>query len=364
MASALEHVAWETCLVDPQPDRALEAYARRKTGIPFPSIRYFTPVPWLARALIDLHPEYGLLMHLDQNIADLLILIVSRENSCRFCYAAQRALLFAQGMSEAHIQRLEQELSAGLAPRAAAAIAFGQTQSRVGPAAARDACEALRCAGFGDEEMKEIAFTVAATDFLNRAHTIPAIPARPLERMPDQLLPRLLRPVISRIIERHRSRGRSTPLEHAPSHPYARLIERYAGSPIASALGQTIEAMWASPHLTRRCKLLMLAVIARGLGCEVCALEIGKALEAEGLNESTLARILTHLDAPELHEIERLLVRFARETIWFDPAALQRRARSLRDRLSVPQLIEVIGVTSLANGLCRMGAMVMGDCHS
>jgi hypothetical protein len=71
MASALEHVAWETCLVDPQPDRALEAYARQRSGIPVPSIRYFTPVPWLARALIDLHPEYGLLMHLDQNVADL-----------------------------------------------------------------------------------------------------------------------------------------------------------------------------------------------------------------------------------------------------------------------------------------------------
>jgi hypothetical protein len=55
-----------------------------------------------------------------------------------------------------------------------------------------------------------------------------------------------------------------------------------------------------------------------------------------------------------------LLVRFTRETIWFDPAVLQRRTRSLRDRLSVPQLIEFIGVASLANGLCRMGATVMG----
>jgi alkylhydroperoxidase family enzyme len=208
--------------------------------------------------------------------------------------------------------------------------------------------------------MKEIAFTVAVTDFLNRAHTIPAIPARPLERMPDQFLPRLLRPIINRIIERHRSRGQSAPLERAPSHPYARLIERYAGSPIASALGRTMEEMWASPHLTRRCKLLIFAVIARGLACDVCAVEIRNALEAEGLNEPTLARVLTHLDAPELDEIDRLLVRFARETIWFDPAALQRRARGLRDRLSVPQLIEVIGVTSLANGICRMGAMVMG----
>lgn len=311
--------------------------------------------------MVDLHLEYGLLIHLDQNTADLLTLIVSRENSCRFCYAAQRVLLSGQGMSEAHIQRLEQELSAGLAPRTAAAIAFGRTQSRIGPAAAREACEALRAAGFGEEEMKEIAFSVAVTDFFNRAHTIAAIPAGPLERIPDQLLARLLRPIIKRIIQKHRSRGQPTLLERVPTYPYARLVEKYAGSPIASALGQTIEEMWVSPHLTRRCKLLIFAVVARGLGCKVCALEIKNALEAEGLNEPTLALILTHLDAPELEEIERLLVRFTRETIWFDPAVLQRHTRSLRDRLSVPQLIEFIGVASLANGLCRMGATVMGD---
>jgi AhpD family alkylhydroperoxidase len=361
MASALEHVAWETCLVDPHPDRALDSYARRKTGIPVPSMRYFAPVPWLVRALVDLHPEYGLLMHLDQNVADLLTLVVSQENSCRFCYAAQRALLWGQGMSEARIQRVEQEFSAGLAPRAAAAIAFGRSQSRIGPAGARDALQALRRAGVGDDEMKEIAFTVAATDFFNRAHTIPAIPVRPLERIPDQLHMRLLRPLINRILERHRVRGRATPFERAPSYPYGGLVEKYAGSPIAPVLGGTIEEMWTSPHLTRRCKLLMVAVIARGLGCQVCAVEIGEALLREGLNDRALARILTHLDAPELDDVERLLVRFARETIWFDPAPLQRRARTLRDRLSSVELLEAIGVASLANGLCRMGAVVMGD---
>jgi AhpD family alkylhydroperoxidase len=360
MASALEHVAWETCLVDPHPDRALEAYARQKTGIPVPSIRYFTPVPWLARALIDLHPEYGLLLHLDQKVADMLTLIVSQENSCRFCYAVQRMLLWGQGMSEARIQRLEQELSAGLAQRTAAAVAFGRTQSRIGPAAARDACQALRSAGYSEEEMKEIAFTVAATDFLNRAYTIPAIPVRALERMPDQFLPRLLRPIINRIVERHRFRGQATPLERAPSYPYARLIERYAGLPSGPALGRIIEEMWLSPHLTRRCKLLIFAVIARGLGCKVCAQEIGMTLQEEGLNEPLLERVLTHLDAPGLDETDRLLMQFARETIWFEPAALQRRARSLRDRLSAPQLIEAIGVTALSNGLCRMNALVTG----
>jgi alkylhydroperoxidase family enzyme len=104
----------------------------------------------------------------------------------------------------------------------------------------------------------------------------------------------------------------------------------------------------------------MIAVIARGLGCEVCAPEVSETLQREGLKESTIAQVLNHLDAPELDDIERLLVPFARETIWFEPAPLQRRARMLRDRLPGPQLLEAIGVASLANGLCRMGATVMG----
>jgi AhpD family alkylhydroperoxidase len=360
MPTALQHVAWEPCLIEPTRDRALESYARRRQGIPNPVIGYFAPVPWLAHALIDLHPEYGLLMHLDDTVADLVALVVSQENSCRFCYAAVRALLWAQGMSLARIQRIEQDLTrADLPRRTLAAIAFGRSQSRSGPPGARAAGEALRSSGFSTDEMKEIAYVVAHTDFVNRAHTIPAIPFRPFERMPDRLHMRLLRPLLNRILRSHRSRGGATLLDRLPSYPYACLVRAYAGSPIAPALGRTLEEMWASPHLTRRCKLLMFAVIARGLACEVCAQETRAALQDEGLKEAALTQILTHLDAPELDSLERLLVPFARDTIWFEPAPMQRRARALHDRLSGPQLLEAIGVAALANGLCRMGAMVM-----
>src|SRR5262249_43158352 len=70
------------------------------------------------------------------------------------------------------------------------------------------------------------------------------------------------------------------------------------------------------------------------------------------------AQILTHLDAPELDAAERHLLPFARDTIWYEPAPLQRRARALREHLDTPQLLEAIGVAALANGLCRMGAGV------
>ena len=360
MATALEHMTWEPCPFEPQRDRALEAYARRKQRVPNPALAYFTPVPWLARALVDLHPEYGLLLRLDYEVMDLVQLVVSQENSCRFCYAAVRAMLWAQGMSRARIERIEHDLArADLPPRTMAAIAFGRSQSRTGPAGARAAREALARAGVSEEEMKEIAFAVALTDFSNRAHSIAAVPSRPMERLPEQLHIRLMRPLINFLLRRSRFHGQRTAMVGVSIPPHQRLVRAYEGSPIAPALERALEQMWASPVLTRRCKLLIFAVVSRGLSCQTCSHEIFTALRREGLTDATIAQVLTHLDAPELDPIERLLVPFARETIWYEPATIQRRARALRERLSAPQVLEAIGVASLANGLCRLGAMVV-----
>jgi hypothetical protein len=172
---------------------------------------------------------------------------------------------------------------------------------------------------------------------------------------------RLLRPLLQYMMQRRRLRGEASAPVATRSYPYAHLVEAYAGSPIARALDETIAAMWASPNLTRRCKLLIHAVIARGLACEACAVEIGGTLQGEGLEEPALRNILSHLDAPELDPIERLAIHFARETIWYEPATVQRRARALREQLSAPRFLEVVGVAALANALCRMGAMVSAE---
>jgi len=363
MTSALEQIAWEPCMLPSRPDRAVEAYARKRMGVPNPALRYFAPVPWLARAVIDLHGEYGLLMHLDQRVADLVGMVVSQENSCRYCFAAYRAMLWLQGMDRARIERLERDLSSGeLPPRVQAALAFGRGQTRSGPHGTRDVWRAMRREGVPPEELREIAFTVATTDFHNRVHTIPAIPAQPLERMPDQLLVRLMRPLLDRMLRKRQVRGQQTPLPPRRDYPYVQLVSAFAGSPIAGILDRTLQEMWDSPHLTRRCKLLMFAVIARGLPCERCVLEVGRALEAEGVSAEMLAQVLAHLDAPGLDPVERLLVAFARETLWYEPAAVQRRARVLREQLADDeQFLEAVGVAALANGLCRMAAMVVEE---
>ncbi len=363
MPSALAHVEWEPCLIEPRIDPALERYARRRLGVPNPAVRYFAAVPWVARAIVDLHPEYGLLMRLDQPTADLIGLVVSQENSCRFCYAAVRASLWFQGMDPGRIQRVESDLArADLPPRTLAALDYARIQSRSGPAGARPAWDGLRHAGCEALERKEIAFTVALTDFANRVNTITAVPVRPMERLPEQWSSRLLRPVLNWLLGRTRRRGdaASTP-PIDPRRPYARLIAAYAGSPIAPALVRVFDEMWSSPHLTRRCKLLVFAVVSRGLPCEVCELEIGRTLRDEGMDEVMLAQVLAHLDAPGLSEVERTLLPFARETLWYEPAKVQRQARALRTRLTPEQLVEAIGVTALANGLCRMAAVAIEE---
>jgi len=363
MVSALAHVSWEPCFIEARRDRELETYARRRMGVPMPNVRYFASVPWVARAAIDLHPEFGLLMHLDQRTADLIGIVVSRENACRFCFAAVRAGLWFQGMDSDRIQRVEQDISRqDLAPRVQAAIEYARSQSRTGPAGAHAAWQALRAAGVSAAEAREIAFTVALSDFSNRLHTAPAIPPVPMERMPELLPMRLLRPLIERILRKHRLRGDTTPLTpSANGLPYAQLVAAFAGSPIAPALAHMMDAMWASPHLSRRCKLLMFAVVSRGLPCEVCELEVGHALQRDGLDAAAVSRLLSHLDGPELQPIERLLMAYTRETLWYEPAVLQRHTRMLREHLSTEQLIEAIAVAALANGVCRMAAVVMAE---
>jgi AhpD family alkylhydroperoxidase len=310
-----------------------------------------------------MHPEFGLLMHLDQRTADLIGIVVSRENACRFCFAAVRAVLWFQGMDRDRIQRVEQDISRlDLAPQVQAAIEYARCQSRTGPAGAHVAWQALRAAGVSAAEAREIAFTVALSDFANRLHTAPAIPPVPLERVPELLPVRLLRPLIDLLMRSRRTRGGATPLAPLSDElPYARLVTAFAGSPIAPALAHTMDAMWASPHLTRRCKLLMFAVVSRGLPCELCETEVSYALQREGLDAAAVSRVLTHLDGPELEPIERVLMAYARETLWYEPATLQRHTRMLREQLSIEQLIEAIGVAALANGVCRMAAVVMAE---
>jgi AhpD family alkylhydroperoxidase len=360
MGSPLLQVAWDACLLEPVRDRAAEQNLKREVGSAPAWSRYFWTCPWFTKAVIRLPYDFGLLVHLDFETADLVSLVVSQENSCRYCYASARAMLRLMGLSEERMQALEKRLVVPeLEPRAAAAVKFARRMARANPLAGAPDRAALQQAGFNADEIRELAFVVANTAFFNRLSTIPALPPHGYEQAPDRWFVRLLRPIVARVIKGWRRRGVPTAAPAAATGMFAGLVRQYDGSPVAPVLVQTFDELWASPILTRRTKALMFATIAQGLGCPISRSEACALLTVDGLTEAQVASILAHLDSPELDGRERALLAFARDTIWYEPQQIQKRARRLHEQIGTPGFVEALGVATLANAMCRLAAVML-----
>jgi alkylhydroperoxidase family enzyme len=116
--------------------------------------------------------------------------------------------------------------------------------------------------------------------------------------------------------------------------------------------------MWNSEILSRRARGLIFAVVARALSCSSNEAEARRLLNEDGLANDEIDRILDNLSSPILDEVESLVVPFARETVWYQPARLQRRARDLQAKLTAAQFVDFIAVAALANAICRLGAII------
>jgi uncharacterized peroxidase-related enzyme len=355
----MAQIDWAEPLLAPVHDRALEKPVRDALGFLPPWVRPFLPAPWVAIAMTQMLPEQGLLLRLDFNTSDLVSLVVSQENSCRYCYAASRAMLRIQGMSEERITQLERQLAAvDLDPRRAAMVRFARRMARANPVLSPQDLEPLRTAGLDAEEIREVAFVVASTTFLNRVNSIAASPVRFWEQLPERWWVRALGPLRGILLERIRRRGRARAQAVESESPYRSLFRAYAGSPIGSRLNRTVDAMWASPLLPRRSKALMIAMIGRSLGCELSARAARRVLGEEGMLSTDIEQVLAHAGGPQISEQETLLANFARDSVWYDIAHIQRRSRELHGQLSVPAFVETLGVVSLANAICRLATML------
>lgn len=355
-APLLADVEWEACLLERRRDPVLEREVRRVTGTVPQFLAYCMPCPWLVRSILALEAYYVGLVHVDFPLTDLIGLVVSQDNSCRFCYATQRTLLRAQGLSERRIRALEQDLlCARDDPRGRSALEFARRASRASPPPGGAERKRLREAGWSDPAIAELAFVVAVHVFLNRVSTLPALPVERIERLSRHWLLGLLSPIASRVLRRTQKRGAPRPVTpEMRAAPFGGLIARLDPLPAAHALRASIDDALASPLLPRRAKLLVFAVVARGLGCPETERDAAALLAAEGLDPGTTAQVLTHLAAPDLSPVEAELVPFARETIRYQPSAIQRRLRQLATGLSQEQLVELIGVAAFANLLCRI----------
>ncbi|MCP3986929.1 MAG: hypothetical protein GY723_21285 [bacterium] len=353
-APDFREIEWERPLLEPLRDAALERWVR-ESGLPmgYP-LRFFSRCPWLARSMARLATVD--LAHLDCGLADFITLVVSRDNSCRFCLAGSRILMRATGRREESIEILESEFaSAEQKPRNRLGLEFTRRLSRCNPPPSPDDIALLREAGFSREEILELAFTAIQYVAINRINTLVALPPEPAERIDRGWLTGLLRLALRRTAAARRVRLPAVPLSpEEKTGPFAAEVIGLDGLPSGRSLRRMLDDAWASPILTQRAKALVFAVVARGLGATRVEKEALDLLAAQGFDHTAAEGVLAHLSSPSLEPIESALVSFAPETLWYQPASLQRRVRELRGPLTDAELLESIGIASWANAICRL----------
>jgi AhpD family alkylhydroperoxidase len=356
--SSIREIPWGDCLLERRHDPEAERRYRRMLGRHPGALVYFLGVPWLTDQLATLSLRLTSNVHLDHQLSDLVGLVVSQDNSCRYCFAMQRAFLRILGFPEERIVQLEHDLMlASLDPATKASLEYARKVSRASPLACASDMEPLRAVGFTDDAIREIASIAVLHGFFNRLSTVPSLPPGRMEVSPDAWWSKGLRPFIAIAVRRYHRRDRPEPLrEEDRTGPWAFVVASLDGLPFAHELRGLLDALWGSPILTRRCKALMFAVVARALGCDLSESESTALAGAEGLSPEQVCHILDHLAWEGLTFEEAVLVPFARETVWYETPRLQARAREVHAQLTNEQFIEATATLATANMVCRLAA--------
>jgi AhpD family alkylhydroperoxidase len=353
---ALRDVEWQACVLEPRRDPALEAHVRGVLGTVPSAVPYFTAAPWVVRSMVSLGDIGAPLAHLEYVLADLIALVVSQDNSCRYCFAAQHVLMRVHGLPPARIRQIEQDfLEAEIDPRSKLALDFARRISRASPMVSAPDAAPLRAAGWSVPAIKELSWHAAYSVYMNRLMTEAAIPPDRAERMSEHWALGWIAPLARLVMRRRWRRAQPAPLAPgAEVGPWSELVRALGGLSVAPELRRTLDEAWASPLVPRRAKALVFAVIARGLGCPLGEREATRLAIEEGFPAAELEVVLRHLASPALDSVEAALVPFARGTIRGRPAQLQQRTQALQELLDPEQIVEVVGVTALANALCRL----------
>ena len=352
-------IEWEESYLEPVHAPELKRELERSIGFVAPFFPYYFDCPWIPRSFVEVGYLNGSrLVHVGMELYEKLNLVVSQQNSCRFCIAAYRSLLRLAGIPEERIRRLEQDLlAADLEPAERAALEFARKLARASPLPTPADLERLRDAGPGEAWSREVAFVAAWMGTMNQLATFSAVSPESMERWPWYA--HLLRPFIARRFSSRWRQGKPETLEpELRSGPFAYLVDAFDGLPTARSLRNVVDAAWSSPLLPRRTKALVFAVVARGLGAARAGREAARLSAEEGVDADALDEVLDHLESPALDAVESEAVPFARETLWYQPAPIQRRVRELRGKLEAPQVSELIGISALANTLCRLDVVI------
>jgi alkylhydroperoxidase family enzyme len=356
----MREIEWGDCLLEPRRDPKFERHFRRATGRPGGPVAYYSGTSWLDYTTVAFNVNAAKQISIDAELIGLIGMIVSQDNSCRFCFAETRALLRILGMPEQRISRLEHDLlTEEFNESERAALEFARHFSRSNPPLGQRDRDELEAAGYDELQVLEIACVAGLYVFFNRVTTFFALPPYAIEALPDRWYIRFFRPLIAFLLSRSGSPARLEPLESGEHEGiFSQVVLGLDGLPFARSLRKSLDGMWASPVLTKRAKALAVAVVARALGRASPEKEMTETLLEEGLELEQVDEVLAHLASPVLDPVEKLVVSFARETVWYEPVRVQQLGRDAMQSLSREEFVELVAVTSMANMICRLETVV------
>jgi alkylhydroperoxidase family enzyme len=338
MARLLSEIEWEAPLLAARPEADYQAEVMARMS------------PWLRQAIASLG-EPQCVSHVPLRLAGIAYFVASQENSCRFCYGLTRAIMRISGYTERQIQDLEHEasLAGGLTRHV---VEFSRKLARSNPSPARDDREALMTEGLGEEAVLETAAVVGRACFANRMSTFLALPPdAALERLSETVMGRVKGWFIARSLQPRRV---AAPAPFVNAGHCSAVIAAAGNNPLAVWLRGITDAWLASDAIPLRSRLLMLAVISRQLGSQLCERETLESLAAEGCPAEESSPLLATLSPASMTPLEATLLRWTRETVWYEPRSIQASTRRLMGEIGEGLTLEAIGTAALSNTLARL----------
>lgn len=351
----LADIEWSEPILPFTPDPQWDAEVKRTLGAVPEFVRRVAPSPWL-RKLVLSWSSYRF-SHLPARLVDIGFLVTSQEHSCRYCYGAARAQMRILGYGEELIGKIEQQARlAELAERERAFIQFCRNLARSNPRPGRLAREQLVALGFSPLAVAEMAFMIASYCARNRVATFLACPPElRLEKMAVNWLGRLIRPLIVRQLRK------AAPDPSADGgrqeDPLSPLALPLRGLPAAELLQEALDEAFASPVIPKVTKAMMFAVVARALECRFCEQEMCEVLRSEGVGSTEVDAALSALTSPRLDATGQALVAWVRDTVRYQPIAIQQQTRALLAQVGPAVTLEAVGVAALANAAVRLAML-------
>jgi alkylhydroperoxidase family enzyme len=356
----LNEIQWSEPIVPQAHDAQWEAELKRRGSQVLEVDRRVAPSRWLRETAYE--AANYLPAALPERLYRIGNMVTAQENSCRYCYGANRAYMKVLGYSESFIQRVERDAQmAELDDKERAYLAFCRSlaRSRPRPAAAQRA--ALLKVGYTKAQLGEIAFGISGGCFYNRISTLMACPPEEkFERMasgPFRWLIAFAMPLMKKFAPK-RPKEEMPDLAALTSGPFGMALAPLAHLRAGGVMKASLDGAFESGMLSRSAKALIFGVVARTLGCPHCDAEATRLLIEEGLSPTEIESAMTTLCCPRLAQREAGLLAWARDTVYYTPSSIQQATRALGAELGPAGLLEAIGVAALANATVRLAMLL------